>query len=52
VRYIGDTAGNSANTFSVPAVTLFDAALHYDLGPQFKGYQFQVNATNLSTRPM
>jgi iron complex outermembrane receptor protein len=50
VRYIGDTAGNSANTFSVPAVTLFDAALHYDLaglGPQFKGYQFQVNATNL-----
>jgi len=50
VRYIGDTAGTSANTFAVPAVTLFDAALHYDLeglGRQFKGYQLQVNATNL-----
>jgi iron complex outermembrane recepter protein len=50
VRYIGDMAGTSANTFAVPAVTLFDAALHYDLeglGRQFKGYQLQVNATNL-----
>ena len=50
VRYIGDTAGTSANTFAVPAETLFDAALHYDLeglGRQFKGYQVQVNATNL-----
>ena len=50
VRYIGDTAGNNANTFAVPAVTLFDAALHYDLsalGPQLRGYEVQVNATNL-----
>jgi hypothetical protein len=34
----------------VPSVTLFDAALHYDfsaLGPQYKGYSLQVNATNL-----
>jgi iron complex outermembrane recepter protein len=34
----------------VPAVTLFDAAVHYDfsaLGPPFKGYFLQVNATNL-----
>ena len=34
----------------VPAVTLFDAAVHYDfsaLGPQFKGYFLQVNASNL-----
>jgi iron complex outermembrane receptor protein len=50
VRYIGDTAGNNANTFAVPAVTLFDAALHYDLsalGPRLRGYEVQVNATNL-----
>lgn len=50
VRYIGESPGNTANTFYVPAVTLFDAALHYDfsgLGPSFKGYSLQVNATNL-----
>jgi iron complex outermembrane recepter protein len=50
VRYIGDSPGTSANTFTVPAVTLFDAAVHYDLsglGPQFRGYKLQVNATNL-----
>lgn len=50
VRYIGESAGNTANTFFVPSVTLFDAALHYDLaglGPAFKGYLFQLNATNV-----
>lgn len=52
VRYIGDTAGNITGTtvLDVPAVTLFDAAVHYDfsaLGPQFKGYALQVNASNL-----
>jgi iron complex outermembrane receptor protein len=52
VRYLGDTAGNISGTtvLDVPSVTLFDAALHYDfsaLGPQFKGYLLQVNATNL-----
>jgi iron complex outermembrane receptor protein len=52
VRYLGDTAGNISGTsvLDVPSVTLFDAALHYDfsaLGPQFKGYFLQVNATNL-----
>ncbi|WP_456685319.1 TonB-dependent siderophore receptor [Bradyrhizobium sp. P5_C11_2] len=50
VRYVGETAGNTANTFYVPDVTLFDAALHYDfsaLGPLFKGYSAQVNATNI-----
>ncbi|WP_245284079.1 TonB-dependent siderophore receptor [Bradyrhizobium sp. Cp5.3] len=53
VRYIGETAGNTANTFYVPAVTLFDAALHYDLsalGPMFKGYSAQINATNIFDR--
>lgn len=50
VRYIGESPGNTANTFYVPAVTVFDAAIHYDfsgLGPAFKGYSLQVNATNL-----
>lgn len=50
VRYIGETPGTTANDFYVPSVTLFDAAVHYDfaaLGKQFKGYNLQVNATNL-----
>jgi iron complex outermembrane recepter protein len=52
VRYVGDTPGNltGATVLDVPAVTLFDAAVHYDfsaLGPQLKGYSFQLNATNL-----
>jgi iron complex outermembrane receptor protein len=50
VRYYGDSPGNNANDFSVPSVTLFDAAVHYDfagLGAPFKGYSLQVNATNL-----
>lgn len=52
VRYLGDTAGNITGTsvLDVPAVTLFDAAVHYDfsaLGSQFKGYSLQVNASNL-----
>jgi iron complex outermembrane receptor protein len=50
VRYLGETFGDTKNTYKVPGVTLFDAGLHYDLaglGPQFKGYNVQVNATNL-----
>lgn len=52
VRYYGESAGNlaGATVLTVPDATLFDAAVHYDLaglGPQFKGYQLQVNATNL-----
>nr|WP_249780703.1 TonB-dependent siderophore receptor [Bradyrhizobium sp. dw_78] len=52
VRYLGDTPGNLAGptVLDVPAVTLFDAAVHYDfsaLGPQFKGYTLQLNASNL-----
>jgi len=50
VRYTAGLPGNTSNTFYVPAVALFDAAVHYDfagLDPRFKGYSFQVNATNL-----
>jgi iron complex outermembrane recepter protein len=50
VRYLGDTAGNNANTFFVPSVTLVDAGLHYDFGAlnkEWKGFTGQVNANNL-----
>jgi iron complex outermembrane receptor protein len=50
VRYIGETPGTTVNDFYVPAVTLFDAGLHYDfgvLGKRFAGFKGQLNATNL-----
>jgi iron complex outermembrane recepter protein len=50
VRYVSSTAGDAANLYIVPAFTLFDAAIHYDLAglsPQLKGYSFAVNAMNL-----
>jgi iron complex outermembrane recepter protein len=59
VRYIGKSAGTTSNflpapnattPFFIPSVTLFDAAVHYDmagLGPQFKGFNLSVNGTNL-----
>jgi len=43
VRYIGDTWGDDANTFKVPAVTLFDAAIHYDWGK----FRLALNAQNV-----
>ncbi len=55
VRYVGETTSaiDLPTVEMVPDVTLFDAAIHYDLsalGPQFKGYKFQINATNLFDR--
>ncbi|MFT4119042.1 MAG: TonB-dependent siderophore receptor [Bradyrhizobium sp.] len=53
VRYLGESAGNTTNTYSVPATTLVDAALHYDLAGlsrQLKGFKMSVNATNLFDR--
>lgn len=43
VRYTGETFGDDANTFKVPDVALFDAAVHYD----WDSFRFAVNATNL-----
>ena len=43
VRYIGSTFGDDANSFKVPAVTLVDAAVHYD----WKSYGLQLNVSNL-----
>jgi len=50
VRYVGEGAGNPANTFFTPDYTLFDAAISYDFGvanPGLKGWKVQVNAQNL-----
>lgn len=50
VRHTGQTFGDTANTIIVPAYTLVDAAIHYELvnlDPRFKGAKLSVNATNL-----
>ncbi|QRG05737.1 TonB-dependent siderophore receptor [Xanthobacter dioxanivorans] len=50
VRYIGTSWGNNANTFEVPAYTLFDAMLKYDLGAfdrRLQGAALQLNAKNI-----
>ena len=53
VRYIGETYGNDTNTFKVPSVTLFDAAIRYELGARFEklaGVELAVNAQNLADK--
>ncbi len=50
LRYTGETFGDDANSFKVPAFTLFDAAIRYDLGSlgsEFAGWSAALNATNL-----
>jgi iron complex outermembrane receptor protein len=50
VRHMSSSYGDDENTFKNDALTLFDAALKYDLGrvsTQWKGAQFQINAKNL-----
>ncbi|VVP27104.1 Ferrichrome outer membrane transporter/phage receptor [Pseudomonas fluorescens] len=52
VRYTGNTYGDQANTElgKADAYTVFDAAVHYDLGRlnnSFKGASLALNATNL-----
>lgn len=43
IRYVGSTYGDDANSFKVPAVTLVDAAVHYD----WRDFQFKLAANNL-----
>ena len=43
VRYIGSSYGDDANSFRVAAVTLVDAALHYE----WSNLKLQLNASNL-----
>lgn len=50
VRYVGSSYGDGANSFKVPAFTLVDVGLHYDLGAsssQLKGWNVAVTASNL-----
>ena len=50
MRYAGKSAGDPSDTFSVPAVALFDAAIRYDFGaarPDLKGLRAALNVTNL-----
>jgi iron complex outermembrane receptor protein len=51
VRYVGQSYGDNFNTFVIPAYTLFDAAVSYDLAylrRDWKGWKAQVNVTNLT----
>lgn len=43
VRYVGVSAGDDLNTFNVPAYTLVDAMIRYEID----NWRFAVNATNL-----
>lgn len=50
VRYVGETFGNTINTWTVDSYTIVDAAATYDFGAiarEFEGYKVQVNALNL-----
>lgn len=50
LRYVGETFGDDANSFKVPAFTLFDAAIRYDLanlGTQFAGWNAALTGSNL-----
>jgi iron complex outermembrane recepter protein len=50
VRYVGYTYGDNVNSFRVPAFTLLDAAVRYDVGaidPALHGLKLQLNVANL-----
>ncbi|WJR80284.1 TonB-dependent siderophore receptor [Bradyrhizobium sp. NP1] len=51
VRYVGETYGDTFNTFVIPSYTLIDASISYDLAyarHEWKGWKAQVNVTNLT----
>lgn len=50
VRYVGSSYGDDVNSFKVPAFTLLDAALRYDVGmldPALHGLKVQLNVSNV-----
>ncbi len=47
IRYVGESAGDSTNSFEVPDFTLVDAAAHYDFKGDYKGMRLSVNVSNL-----
>ena len=44
IRYLGDSWGDDANTFKVPAATVVDALLAYN----HKNYRLALNITNIA----
>jgi iron complex outermembrane receptor protein len=53
VRAVGSSYGDEANSFEVPAFTLFDGTLHYNFSedsPLLKGLRFQINASNIGDK--
>ena len=49
VRYVGYSWADAENTLKVPAYTLFDASIGYDLGKVgLKGVDVRLNANNLT----
>lgn len=46
VRYVGSSWADTLNTLSVPAYTLFDAAIHYERN----GWRYAINAVNLGDK--
>ncbi|ROL82451.1 ferrioxamine B receptor [Pseudomonas protegens] len=49
VRYVGYSWADAENTMKVPAYTLFDASIGYDLGKVgLKGMDVRLNANNLT----
>jgi iron complex outermembrane receptor protein len=55
VRYVGSSYGDNINSAAmiVPAYTLGDLAVHYDLAgasPQLKGWKLAVNMTNITDK--
>lgn len=45
-RYIGEQAGNDANSFDVPSYTLLDAAIYYNTA----SWRFSLNGRNLANK--
>src|SRR5690606_1117895 len=53
IRYIGANYADSAASIRLPANTLWDAAIHYDLGKanaSLSGFKLSLTAANLSDR--
>lgn len=50
VRYLGDSWGDTTNSFKAPSFTLFDIGVQYDFGRRFaalRGVTGNINVTNL-----
>lgn len=50
VRYVGESWGDTTNTYQVPGYALVDMSVQYDLGnlsPDLTNYRASINVTNL-----